>query len=225
MDNKFPLKKIPGLKTGSFHREGILHFLIPNSRPRQADLELLTSEERNIYSRLGEKRKTEFFTGRAACRMLMRFAGTYPETDKPNWGRASAEEYFRPLHFEDHRGKRYYISISHDKIYSIACAYPAKIGVDIQRITDRLEKISGKFINPREKTTAHSDPALSTLLWTLKESCAKLYGFSLFEAFRRITALEIKQDRILYLRDGIPGTAVYQQTGSHIVCAAAEDLR
>ena len=85
--------------------------------------------------------------------------------------------------------EQYHFSISHCGDYAAAIVSSDKrVGVDIEIVTPKIEKIKDKFLNSEELTTclpdrqvhdsrfSTNDHQLLTLLWSAKESVFKWFG-------------------------------------------------
>jgi phosphopantetheinyl transferase len=89
---------------------------------------------------------------------------------------------FSCLH--DHHGRPYipddprYISISHSYGMAAVGISHAALGIDIQRETEKINRIQTKFIGDAERATIGPDPAsaLLHLAWSAKEAMFKLYS-------------------------------------------------
>lgn len=79
-------------------------------------------------------------------------------------------------------GEQYHFSISHCSKYAAAIVSSTeRVGVDIEEITERVQKIQHKFLHPEELAFVHAHPAaeqtrLLTLLWSCKEALFKWWG-------------------------------------------------
>ena len=80
----------------------------------------------------------------------------------------------RPYIPEDPR----YISISHSYGMAAVAISDGPIGIDIQRETEKIDRIQGKFIGEEERSRIGHDPTSSVLhlAWSAKESMFKLYS-------------------------------------------------
>ncbi len=80
------------------------------------------------------------------------------------------------------RDEQYHFSISHCSNYAAAIISSDKrVGVDVELITPRIEKIKYKFLHPSEVRFVNSQSAnqqinLLTILWSAKEAMYKWYG-------------------------------------------------
>lgn len=72
-----------------------------------------------------------------------------------------------------------HISVSHSGKYSALIASPVhSVGVDIERIEDKIEKVSHKFLTEMELSEVGRDLSLDALyiMWAAKETLFKLHG-------------------------------------------------
>lgn len=80
------------------------------------------------------------------------------------------------------RNEQYHFSISHCGTYAAAIASSRqRVGVDIELITPRVDRIKHKFLHPEElayvnRQPASSSIALLTLLWSAKEAMFKWWS-------------------------------------------------
>lgn len=79
-------------------------------------------------------------------------------------------------------GEQYHFSISHCSKYAAAIVSSTeRVGVDIEEITPRVEKIKHKFLHTEELAFVHNHPVdqqitLLTILWSCKEAMFKWWG-------------------------------------------------
>ncbi len=72
--------------------------------------------------------------------------------------------------------EKYFISISHSYEYvGIMFSRTHEIGLDIEKIDERINRVSRKFLNENEQLFADSKLS-KTLIWSAKESVYKWYG-------------------------------------------------
>ncbi|MDY3364270.1 4'-phosphopantetheinyl transferase superfamily protein [Riemerella anatipestifer] len=71
-----------------------------------------------------------------------------------------------------------FISISHSYPYAVLAISPRRIGVDIEKKSDRLVRLKEKILYPSEKLWVSSEDEESylTALWTIKESLYKIHS-------------------------------------------------
>ena len=76
------------------------------------------------------------------------------------------------------KGHNCYISVSHtENLIAIICSEKQVVGIDIEKISERVLKIAHKFTNrEEEKLIDKNDPMISTMvLWCSKEAMYKIY--------------------------------------------------
>jgi 4'-phosphopantetheinyl transferase len=76
-------------------------------------------------------------------------------------------------------GSDFHISVTHtDDLAAVIISQHAKVGIDIERIRPRIEKVRDKFLHPEESACIVKEKELEqlTLAWCAKEALYKLYG-------------------------------------------------
>lgn len=73
---------------------------------------------------------------------------------------------------------KHHISLSHCKQYAAAISGPNAVGIDVEEVTPRVERIAKRFVHPREEQIVNQNDRLTALyvLWSAKEALYKLYG-------------------------------------------------
>jgi phosphopantetheinyl transferase len=100
--------------------------------------------------------------------------------------------------------EQYHFSISHCGNYAAAIASSsARVGVDVELFTPRIEKIKHKFLHVEEIGFVHEQPKdvhikYLTLLWSAKEAMYKWYGLGEvdFSSMMRTDPFEINSETI-----------------------------
>ena len=71
----------------------------------------------------------------------------------------------------------YHFSISHCGDYAaVIVSTHKRVGVDIEMINEKVERIKHKFLKLEEQALLQNNPALLTAAWGIKESLFKWYG-------------------------------------------------
>jgi 4'-phosphopantetheinyl transferase len=76
------------------------------------------------------------------------------------------------------KGKGKNISLSHSKKYAAGIASKSMVGIDVEEITPRIERIAHRFVHAKEWDFISDETRLTALylLWSGKEALYKLYG-------------------------------------------------
>jgi 4'-phosphopantetheinyl transferase len=89
----------------------------------------------------------------------------------------------------------FHISITHSFDYAaIIVSNVNEVGVDLERIDERVLRVASKFLNEREKH-CEQNVFLSTLVWSSKETLYKLYGKKELD-FKRNMTIEVIWDNL-----------------------------
>ncbi|MEM9888198.1 MAG: 4'-phosphopantetheinyl transferase superfamily protein [Bacteroidota bacterium] len=75
-------------------------------------------------------------------------------------------------------GSSFYISLSHSNRQAAAIAAPFLVGIDIQKIVGKIERIAHKYMRPDEMKSLQAATRLAHLhvYWGAKEALYKAYG-------------------------------------------------
>lgn len=91
--------------------------------------------------------------------------------------RLEKDEFNKPHLFVD--GKPFHISITHSHDFAaIIVSDKQAVSIDLERIDERVERVSSKFINDEERRffLEMVDVKMLTVVWSAKETLYKLYG-------------------------------------------------
>lgn len=172
--------------------DGVEVFLLDLTRmadPESTSSKVLTHTEREEYARLGHPmRRREWLGARAALKAILLQRGCVREPLqceilKDTHGRpwVSFAPGFPAPPVRD-------CSISHQGRFAcvgVSTRTDARIGVDVERISPRLLKVAGAFAGDRQfLIRSHPAEQRLTVLWALKEACAKAMGGGIGAALR-----------------------------------------
>lgn len=129
------------------------------------DLLDLLPEERAQVDLLMGRRRIEWLAGRYLLHLL---------SGREERGACLKDEFGKP-HLEN---SPYQISISHSHGLAAVIAAPEAVGIDIQFLVPKIERIAYKFMRPEETACLHPDYRIEHLhvFWGAKESLYKAYG-------------------------------------------------
>lgn len=74
------------------------------------------------------------------------------------------------------KNSKFHISLSHSGEYVTAIISKYKVGIDIQEISKKVEKIKSKFLSKQELKQCDNDILRLNRYWTAKEALYKGYG-------------------------------------------------
>ena len=125
----------------------------------------LSEKEDQFIGQMKGHRRLEWLAGRWAMHVL---------SGREKRGACLKDEYGKP-YLED---STYDISISHSREYIAVMAGPRKVGVDIQKMVAKINRLAPKFLRDEEmaglgQTTAYEE---MHIYWGAKECLYKAYG-------------------------------------------------
>lgn len=119
-----------------------------------------------------EKMELQAMKGR---RRLEWLSGRYLVHVMTGW----AYDYIKDEHGKPHlKGSNYHISISHSQNLVAAIIAPQLIGIDIQYLTSKIERVAPRVMNEHKMKSLHEEKRLEHLhvYWGAKEALFKAYG-------------------------------------------------
>lgn len=138
-----------------------------------------------------EKLTAHHLAGRAAMLSLI------PDADK----QLVKDEFGKPHAMDG----SYHLSVSHSGDYAVAIGsgmHP--VGIDIERIGNRIRKIASKFVNEEEEKLIRANDELKALylIWSAKEAMYKLYGRKAlnFKKHLFVEPFDIRKEGYIYGR-------------------------
>jgi phosphopantetheinyl transferase len=151
----------------------------------------LSDTERRRTVKMSPKRRTDFYSSRLACKRLFReLNGDQGRTPAAEI-HTLADDGIRPMAGTS----RFHCSVAHDRRFTLAVAANAPIGVDVERLAERLLKSLHIFAGAAEQALVKASPlgevAAAARVWTIKEAAAKLLNIHLADAWARVRVLEM----------------------------------
>jgi phosphopantetheinyl transferase len=203
-----------GAFLGSFEIRNV-NFVKEN---RSLLLGTLTENEKNLYNRyIREEKKCEFLGGRALVKQcLLKVINRDREKDLGFLDLDIRREKngFPVLFVENKKRDSLHFSISHKEDYVFCAADPARrIGVDVEKISWKLEKLKSYFMSREEEelisvSVAGKEITLRyyTALWASKECLVKCLKKNLWDVFKKVRLTAIQENKFLlkYPKEG-PG--------------------
>ncbi|MEN0005926.1 MAG: 4'-phosphopantetheinyl transferase superfamily protein [Bacteroidota bacterium] len=126
---------------------------------------LLSPSEQEQLARIKGRRRVEWL----ASRQLVHYMS----------GRKERAVFVKDEFGKPHlQGSAFDISISHSHGLAAGIAAPLPVGIDIQAIVTRIERIAHKFVRPEEAAMLRADTRIVHLhaYWGAKEALYKAYG-------------------------------------------------
>ena len=142
----------------------------------------LTSIESKFLMTMRPARRTEWLSSRYLIHSMS--------------GRYTRAELKKDIHGKPHfPDSNHHISISHSRDMTAAIASEYIVGIDVQYIVSKIEKIAPKFVSKKEFKLIDTGKAIwyYHLIWGAKESLFKAYGQGNVDFRKNLHILEIDE--------------------------------
>lgn len=123
-----------------------------------------------------------------------------------------------------------YISISHTDGYAAVISSKVPVGIDIERIGKRVERVVSHFLQPQELVTlSHYEDQLPTLhlAWSAKEAAFKILGQAYYDLQHLTTVTNIdiaRKTLILNVKERTKPLIIHYDHTEDYVLAWVQDL-
>jgi 4'-phosphopantetheinyl transferase len=157
------------------------HLLVVKKGGELNPYEILLSSELDLFLKLKTaKRQQEFLLARYLRNFVL---GNIPIGYKDSG---------KPFLLNDER----FISISHSKDFLGVLISKYNCSLDIEEISNKVEKVKFKFLNENEGTLIPNDPKNLTRAWTVKEVLYKLSDFPIRSYTSELLILSWEEDNV-----------------------------
>lgn len=179
--------------------------------------DLFTFRELQNSLKMGPRRLKSFMASRIALKNLSRQL----DLTKPNQPDRTIETLGPDNQKPCLNKSRLYCSVSHSSRFVVAVAHRHPVGVDVEEVSIRMQRIEHLFLSSGEKhLVAQSGQdvlSAATRIWTTKEAAAKALGLHLFQALREVEVVKMGQEAGLLMVQGKSYPAVYGQGEGQVV--------
>jgi len=166
------------------------------------DVETISPVEEHLFTpresaravRMGPRRRRGFTAARVALKRLARQLDLV-ENDKPDRAiETLGPDEVKPCLAES----GIYCSASHSGRLVVAVAHRHPIGVDLERVSEKVIRTRRLSMSPRERDlislSSLGPERAATRVWTAKEASGKVLGLHLFQALREIEVVEVGEE-------------------------------
>ena len=206
---------LPSLKT---HCEALA--LIELKTINKTAVKALSHFELDRYGRLGDKRRKSYFGSRLCCKTLSRkLSGNDRDTPASSITTISPDQIRPRCPLTDGRDI-FYCSVSHDSTYAIAVASGAKVGVDVEEISEKALRSRRLYMNDREEILVRNSPIgeieASVRIWSIKEAISKALGITLARAWEKAEVTDLGKEKSLVFMDKHEYTVIHDMLNNHL---------
>ncbi len=155
---------------------------------------LFTPRELEKFLKMGPRRQRSFTASRISLKNLSRLLGLVEDNRLDRTIETLGPDGQRPCLVDSGLN----CSVSHNSRFVVAVAHQHPVGVDIEGVSDRIQRIQHIFLSPGEKQlllrSGLDFQLAATRVWSTKEAAAKALGLHLFQAVREVKVVKIKKE-------------------------------
>jgi len=188
----------------------------------------LSAQERDRFQRLGEPRRRSYLAARLACKRVYRNLRGNDLLSPAFDITTICPDQIRPCCPIGDEVSPVFCSVSHDDRFAIAAAGDSRLGVDVERISERPLKSQHLYMDESEQLLAR-EPALGEMgnavrIWTIKEAAAKAFDMTLAESWNRVRVVGVGFLESRFQLDGEePRTAIHAEVDDHLFTLVCEE--
>jgi len=199
---------------------GSEHCVMELSAVKRAAVKALSQGEYERFQELGRRRQKPFLGARLCLKRLSRMLSGHDDATPATAIHTIDSDRVRPRCPLTDGTNPYFCSVSHDQRFVVALASGSPVGVDVERLTDKVVESRRIYMHEAERSLTDRSPLgktdASLRVWSVKEAMAKAFGMTLAEAWDRVTVKEIGETRSRVSLDENTYDAVHHQVADHV---------
>ena len=180
----------------------------------------LSPLESERHEGMGPRRSEGHIAARLCCKRMSRALSGGDDLTPPEQITTIDKDMIRPRCPSTDGTRDFPCSVSHDSRFAFAASAPEKIGVDVERLADRVLKGQRFYMNQAEAALVKNSPlggvAASLRVWSVKECVAKALDLKLYEAWRASEVTRIGEQSSTVVIDGVARAAVHDMVDDHL---------
>ncbi|MFO7599072.1 MAG: polyketide synthase dehydratase domain-containing protein [Candidatus Desulfacyla sp.] len=178
----------------------------------------LSDREKDRLKKMGTRRKPSYLAARLCCKSISRQLSGDWKTPSSSLTTVSPDG-IRPCCPVRDSDRGSFCSVSHDSRFAIAVASDARIGVDVEKISERVFRSREVYMNEKERRLVEASPLgeieASVRVWTAKEAAAKALDMGLAESWEKVSLKDIGRDRSILQIGDRNHEAFHEAIGGH----------
>jgi len=179
----------------------------------------LSDREKDRLKKMGTRRKPSYLGARLCCKRISRQLSGDWKTPSSSLTTV-APDGVRPCCASREGRESAFCSASHDSRFAVAVASDARIGVDVEAISERVCRSREIYMNETERRLVEASPLgeveASVRVWTCKEAVAKAVGMSLAESWEKVSLKDVGRDRSILDIAGTNHEAFHEAIDGHL---------
>ena len=165
----------------------------------------LSDQELIRFAKMRDKRGRSYLAARLCCKSLSRKLSGNDLNTSPQSITTVSPDLIRPRCPMTDGSLPFSCSVSHDSRFAIAVASESRIGVDVERASERVLKGQKFYMNEAEQSLAKvsslGEIQASLRVWSIKEAVSKALDIKLTDAWHSVRVTDIGSDKSRILID------------------------
>ena len=185
-----------------------------------ADQTLSRIEQKRSF-KMKARRKQNYLASRLACKRLSRaLSGNDVQTPAATITTICSDRIHPCCPLTD-GSLPFSCSVSHDDRFAFAAASEHRIGIDVEKISQRVLNLRRLYMSAAEQNLVQEsrlgEIEAALRIWSIKESITKALGMTLADSWHRVRVMAIGQyESSFQIDDNDPCTAVHDIVGQHV---------
>ncbi|MFA6411883.1 MAG: 4'-phosphopantetheinyl transferase superfamily protein [Syntrophales bacterium] len=188
----------------------------------------LTAPEGERLGKMGKKRQADFLAARLALKFLSRKLAGGDMATPASVIHTVSPDGIRPCCIVAGAHDPVFCSVSHDTRFAVAVAGEGGIGVDVERLSDRVLKAGPIFMSAEELALTKGAPLglvpASIRVWSIKEGIAKATGRPLAESWKKVKVECIGRYGSLLTVEGVRYKALHDTVDDHVFTVVKPEM-
>ena len=180
----------------------------------------LSGNESERIKHMGKRRQQNFLAARLALKFLSRKLSGDDRVKPASEIHTVMEDRIHPRCPILGGRDTAFCSVSHDRRYVIAVAGDEGIGVDVERISDRILKVRHGYMGKEEMALTEASPLgvveASIRVWSIKEGVSKATDMPLEKSWKQVSVDDVGRNASRLNVEGIGYAAYHDTVDDHI---------
>ena len=154
----------------------------------------LAAREKKRFQKMGPERKRSFLAARLACKRISRILSGNDRHTPPGDITTVSADLKHPCCPLTNSSAPLSCSVSHDDRFAIALAAEKRVGIDVEKASERVLKSQNLYMSASEQALVQTSPLgeidTAVRIWSIKEAAAKALDISLADSWQRVQVVD-----------------------------------
>ncbi len=181
----------------------------------------LSADERKRFENMSDRRRKSYLAARLACKRLSRTLSDHDSQTDPRAITTVCADRLHPCCPLTDGRSAYSCSVSHDDRFAVAAASTGRVGIDVEKTSERVLKSRSLFMSEPEQALVRQSRLgeidAAVRIWSIKEAVTKALDIRLTDAWNRVQVRSVGSSESRFqIDDQGPFSAVHAVVGRHV---------